>query len=450
MVVDPGPADKLFLFRPGCHVLAPPLSPQHYALTWSAEHSSTAWPSGLPLEDRNLPEVWPPAALDYPVVGEQTYDHEQRWSDKAQRTLRVLQVINGEHYAGIERVQDLLAARLPAENVELGFVCVKPGRFPSERQAQTVPLWKMPMSNRFDLRPAYKLAKLIRSERFDLLHTHNPRAAMIAALAGWWTGVPLVHHVHGQTSVEMAGPSWTRANAWLERRVLQRAAAVVAVSPSVGSFLRGVGLSQPVVIPNGVPERANLRTKFAPRVVPTIGMVALLRPRKGLEPLLEAAALLKQQGQRFQLRIIGRFETPEYEQQIHALAAHLNIADVLEWRGFRQPIQPELDELDLLVFPSVLAEGMPMVVLEALAAGVPIVASRVDGVTDVLQNNEQGLLVEPQQPEQLARAVTRVLNDHQLWRKLRENGIAHHASCYSDTMMARQTAALYRQVLKLA
>lgn len=428
-------------------MLAPPLSPQYYSWTWAAEHPPTAWPSGLPREDWpvteawTVPEVWPPLGCG------SGYDDEPHATNPAQRTLRVLQVVNGEHYAGAERVQDLLAARLPAENVELGFVCVKPGRFPAERQSQTVPLWNMPMANRFDLRPAYKLARLIRRERFDLLHTHNPRAAMIASLAGWWTGTPLVHHVHGQTSVEMAGPSWTRANAWLERRILRRAAAVIAVSPSVGRFLRGIGLPQPVVIPNGVPERANLRTKFAPCVVPTIGMVALLRPRKGLEPLLEAAALLKQQGQRFKLRIIGRFETPEYEQQIHALAAQLNIADVLEWRGFRSPIQPELDELDLLVFPSVLAEGMPMVILEALAAGVPVVATRVAGVTDIVLNNEQGLLVEPQHPEQLARAVTRVLNDHQLWRKLRENGISHHAACYSDTLMARQTAALYRKVL---
>lgn len=421
-------------------MLAPPLSPQHYTWTWAAEHPPTVWPSGLPREDWTMPEVWPPVGCD------QTDDDEPRVG-AAQRTLRVLQVVNGEHYAGAERVQDLLASRFPAESIESGFVCVKPGRFPAERQTQTVPLWNIPMSSRFDLRPAYKLAKLIRQERFDLLHTHNPRAAMIAALAGWWAGVPLVHHVHGHTNVEMAGPSWTRANAWLERRVLRRAAAVIAVSPSVGRFLRGLGLPQPTVIPNGVPERTNLRLRLAPRVVPTIGMVALLRPRKGLEPLLEAAAILKQKGQQFKLRLIGRFETAEYEQQIHALAVQLNITDLLEWRGFRQPIQPELDELDLLVFPSVLAEGMPMVILEALAAGVPVVATRVPGVTDILLNCEQGLLVEPQHPEQLARAVTRVLNDHQLWRTLRENGLAHHAAKYSDTTMARQTAALYRRVL---
>lgn len=424
-------------------MLAPPLSPQHYSWTWAAEHPPTAWPSGLPREDWTLPEVWPPADYDA------TYDDEPRVGS-TQRTVRVLQVVNGEHYAGAERVSDLLAARLPAENVETGFVCVKPGRFPAERQAQSVPLWTMPMSNRFDLRPAHKLAKLLRQERFDLLHTHNPRAAMIAALAGWWAGVPLVHHVHGQTSVEMAGPSWTRANAWLERRVLRRAAAVIAVSPSVGRFLRGLGLPQPTVIPNGVPERTNLRPKFAPRAVPILGMVALLRPRKGLEPLLEAAALLKQQGQNFKLRIIGRFETTEYEEQIQALASQLNIAELIEWRGFRSPIQPELDELDLLIFPSVLPEGMPMVVLEAMSAGVPVVGSRVAGVTDIVLNNKQGLLVEPQHPEQLARAVTRVLDDHELWRTLRENGLAHHAAKYSDTMLARQTAALYRKVLKLA
>src|SRR4051812_21156823 len=75
-------------------------------------------------------------------------------------TLRVLHVINGEHYAGAERVQDLLAARLPEFNINAHFVCVKPNRFPSSRHCQAAPLTSLPMKFRFDLRPAWQMARM--------------------------------------------------------------------------------------------------------------------------------------------------------------------------------------------------------------------------------------------------------------------------------------------------
>ena len=74
-------------------------------------------------------------------------------ADSPPKTLRVLHVINGEHYAGAERVQDLLAARLPEFGTQVHFVCVKPDRFPTTRHCQTAPLTLMPMRFRFDLRP---------------------------------------------------------------------------------------------------------------------------------------------------------------------------------------------------------------------------------------------------------------------------------------------------------
>src|SRR5262245_9685216 len=107
--------------------------------------------------------------------------------------VRVLHLINGEHYAGAERVQDLLAESLPSQGFEVAFACVKPVKFPKARRSQDAPLYTVPMQSKFDLRPARQLAALIRGQCFELIHTHTPRTAMVGRLASLWTGVPMVH-----------------------------------------------------------------------------------------------------------------------------------------------------------------------------------------------------------------------------------------------------------------
>src|SRR5437660_11751100 len=103
-----------------------------------------------------------------------------RWR-RSRRPLRVLHVVNGEHFAGAERVQDLLALKLPEFGVETAFVCLKPDRFPAARRSSTA-LYKLAMRGRFDLRPAWQLARLIREEGFALVHTHTPRAALVGPI----------------------------------------------------------------------------------------------------------------------------------------------------------------------------------------------------------------------------------------------------------------------------
>ena len=104
----------------------------------------------------------------------------------APATLRVLHVVNGELYAGRERVQDLLAARLPEFGVEVAFACIKPDKFPTARRSQSTALVNLPMRSRFDLRPAWRLAKMVRQEQFDVIHTHTPRAALVGQIARGW------------------------------------------------------------------------------------------------------------------------------------------------------------------------------------------------------------------------------------------------------------------------
>jgi hypothetical protein len=119
--------------------------------------------------------------------------------------VRVLHVVNGEHYSGAERVQDLLALNLAEFGFDVGFACLKPGRFDQMRQAKRAPLADLHMRSRVDLLPALRLARLITNQKYALVHTHSPRAALAGRLASALAGVPLVHHVHSHTASD-----WTR------------------------------------------------------------------------------------------------------------------------------------------------------------------------------------------------------------------------------------------------
>jgi phosphatidyl-myo-inositol alpha-mannosyltransferase len=369
--------------------------------------------------------------------------------EPATRTLRVLHVINGEHFAGAERVQDLLAARLPDHGVQPAFACLKPGRFAAMRQTQGAPLVELPMRTRFDLRPAVRLAQLVRIEGYDILHTHSARALLIARLASRQCAIPIVHHVHGNTASEMAGRRFSRINAWVERGALRHVAAVVAVSESVGDYLQtnGIARERLHVVPNGVPARAELNHKPLQPQHWTIGFVALLRPRKGLETLLEAASLARVHNPSLRLRIVGRFETSEYERDIMDYANKLNLSDIIEWRGFRQRVDTELDAMDILAFPSILPEGMPMVLLEAMAAGVPIVASRVSGVVDLLRDGEDSLLMPPADAAALSEALNSLVADDALRNRLRTTAFIRQRKCFSDDTMSAAVAKIYRNIL---
>jgi glycosyltransferase involved in cell wall biosynthesis len=376
----------------------------------------------------------PPAELPQPTAVE---------------TIRVLHVINGEYYAGAERVQDLLAKHLPALGFSAGFACVKLDMFDELRDSKDSPLYDVPMVARFDLWAACRVAQIVRQRGYRIIHGHTVRTAMIGSLASALTGVPMVYHAHSPSSHDTTWRWWDRFNGFVERLSLRRASRVIAVSQAMAAHVEQEGFDPALirVVPNGVPKLSTAPERRAPEGLWTLGVVALFRPRKGLEVLLDAMHILRRQGLPVHLRAVGTFESPKYEAEISARVRRLRLDDHITWTGFTRDVAEELQQMDLMVLPSLFGEGLPMVVLEAMASGVPVVATHVAGVPEAIRHGRDGVLVTPGDAEDLARAIADVVGGHYDWSALRASALARHAQCFSDRAMAEGVAGVYRELL---
>jgi len=363
--------------------------------------------------------------------------------------VQVLHVINGEHYSGAERVQDLLALTLPEEGIEAGFACVKPLRFPKERRSQT-PLFETPMRSKFDLRAAQSIANIVRTDGYHLIHAHTPRAALVGRIASRLARVPMVYHVHSPARFDTADRLRNQINVFTERWCIHRIPAAIAVSETLKAHMEREKFPthRIHVVPNGVPSPAALPAWNPPQNRPwVIGMIALFRPRKGLEVLLDALLALRNRGVATKLLAVGPFESADYEAGIRQKIAACGLADSIEWVGYTQDVAAQLARMDILALPSLYGEGLPMVVLEAMAAGVPVVASHVEGTAEALRHGTDGLLVEAGSPEMLAQAMRAIIEGHHPAQTLRQNAYARQCALFSDKHMARGVAEVYRMVL---
>jgi glycosyltransferase involved in cell wall biosynthesis len=364
--------------------------------------------------------------------------------------VRVLHLVNGEFYAGAERVQDLLALRLGEAGYEVEFACLKPGIFARQRRSQGTPLHDVPMRSRADVALAHRLARLARERNARVLHSHTPRSALLGRLVARLARLPLVHHVHSPSERDTESRWRNVRNGLAEQWSLHGAARLVPVSGTLRDYLhqRGFPDSRIREVPNGVPVDETRRGDYAPGTPLRLGMVALFRPRKGVEVLLDAMAQLRAEGIATQLRAVGPFETAEYERAVRDRAARLGLDAVVEWTGFRSDVTACFGGLHAFVLPSLFGEGMPMVVLEAMAAGLPVVSTTVEGIPQVVRHEQDGLLTAPGDAAALAAALARIARGEVSVGALGDSASHRQRERFSDIAMARGVANIYDEILE--
>jgi glycosyltransferase involved in cell wall biosynthesis len=362
---------------------------------------------------------------------------------------KVLHLINGEFYAGAERVQDLLALQLSRFGFEVEFACLKQGIFAEKRQAKDAVLHHTPMKNRADLSLCYRLARLVKAQDIRLLHSHSARTALLGHLVARIARVPLVHHVHSPSERDTEHGFRNLRNSMVEKFSLRGARRLVVVSSSLESYLLQCGFAADRIseVPNGVPVGDRRRKAYAPGEELALGTIALFRPRKGVEILLDAMARLQAAGMHIRLHAVGPFETPAYERSVKHLACRLGLQDSITWTGFSSDISSEFSRMHVFVLPSLFGEGMPMVILEAMAAGLPVVSTRVEGIPQVVRDGQDGLLTESADAQSLADALSRFATGTVSAEAMGDSGWHRQRENFSDSVMAARVARIYREVL---
>jgi len=293
-----------------------------------------------------------------------------------------------------------------------------------------------PVRNKFDLRSIREHARAVREIAPDVLHVNldNTFTGRYGLLAGVLTGTTTVAVVHSTT------PPWRRDQLWLVRRLARRVTAYVAVSAAVARTVEGfLGMAEGSVrvIHNGaedVPAPAGAPEGPAP----VIGAVGRLAPEKGYPVLLEALGEVP--GCR--LVFVG---DGEERAGLEAQAAEQGLADRVDFAGWVEPPWSSRVGFDVLAMSSH-TEGFPLVIVEAMLAGIPVVATRVGGIPEIVIDGETGLLVPPDDAPALADALRRLTGDPPLRRAIAARARALAGERFTAAAMARQFEALYAEL----
>lgn len=362
---------------------------------------------------------------------------------------RLLLALDSLDVGGAERHVVDLALALRRGGYEVTVACSVTGSLsgPLEKAGvQVRPLMDRLVKRRVSPRYARKLRMLVKRGRFDLVHAHIYASEAAAAVATLGTGVPLVVTQH--TEVRWQGRGARFVNRWFCRR----AERVIAVSSIIRRRLverDGVPAGRIAVIPNAVPAAEEpLQAPPLPaglREGPLVGVVARLQPEKGVADFLKAAARIAPRVPEARFVVAG--DGP-LRKEIEALAGRLAVSDRVHFLGFRSDARAITEILDVLAVPS-RTEGAPLVVLEAMAAGVPVVASAVGGIPDQIRDGEEGLLVPPGDPTALGDAILGLLQDAGRTRRMGEAGRRRAATEFSHATMVGRIEAVYRDVLGL-
>jgi glycosyltransferase involved in cell wall biosynthesis len=365
------------------------------------------------------------------------------------RPVRLLLVVDSLEVGGAERHVVELAVALRRRGYEVAVACSVAGELLGELRDANIPIHQLLrrlMKRRLSVAFAWRLRRLLRRERFDLVHAHVYASTVAAAIATQWAGVPLVITEHTEASWQ----GW-RAR-WVSRWVYLRARQIIAVSTPIERRLMqrdGVSPDLITVIPNAVVSASDAPPDASPalpaglREHPLVGVVARLQPEKGVADFLRAAARVSPSLQEAHFVIVG--DGP-LQRELTTLTEDLGLKSRVHFLGFRPDASALMRFLDVLVVPS-LDEGSPLVTLEALAAGVPIVASAVGGIPDQIRHDREGLLVPPGDTDAMAEALLELLRDPGRARRLGEAGRRRATSEFSHATMVGRIEAVYRAVL---
>jgi glycosyltransferase involved in cell wall biosynthesis len=367
--------------------------------------------------------------------------------------MRIVHLLIGGEVAGGQVVALQLARAARAAGHEVSFVAPAAGPFTELAERDSFRVDLLDLNRTYRIGEALRLARLLRARRTDVLHTHAGIAAnTLGRVAARLAGAAVVSHMHIENYFPASRPRAAVHRA-LDNLTARLSARIVAVSDDTRRALARQGypaLRMEVVHNgldlNGLPHgrRPGLRSELGvPDEAPLVGEIARLCAVKGQRELIGAMAEVPDA----RLVLVGRDleEGGAYLGELEEHAARLGVAERVVFAGYRDDAHEVLEELDVVALPS-WTEGLPVVVLEALAHARPVVATPVGGTPELVIDGETGLLVPPRDPAALAAAIRRLLEDPALAQRLGAAGRALVEQRFSERQMTERVLAIYEEV----
>jgi glycosyltransferase involved in cell wall biosynthesis len=367
--------------------------------------------------------------------------------------LRIVQYITPSHIGGAEVHVIALSEKLRERGHQVTVICPRGRPLTAELIARALPVWAPRTTGKVDPVLLLRLARRLRRDGAQVIHTHLSTASLLGSLAARLAGIPSLATVHGLNT----------------RTCYNYARAIIAVSNAVRHHLVNQGLppERITVIHNGVDLRAFSRAAGGAEVgqhwgIPEAGTpppsrarggegavlvtVGRLAPAKGHRDLLHALAVLVLADSRWRevrLLIVG---AGALLSELRHEAQRLGLAERVVFVGFHRDVLPFLQAADIFVLPST-QEGLSLSALEAMAMSKPVVACRVGGTPEVVVDGQTGLLVSPGRPAELAGALERLLSHPEEAKAMGAAGQQRVREAFDLEQMVTKIEQMYRNLI---
>lgn len=367
--------------------------------------------------------------------------------------LRIALVLSELRPGGMERVVVHLANGLAARGMPVQVICLQnEGQLASELDSGRVQVHALQSFKSIDFWAVLQLRKLLRHFSPTLINLHDYASAPYAVAANLLSKrCPVVFTAHGllyegfdelQKRYRFFSRFFSSVTA-VSEKVAARHSAYLAWSKPVPVIFNGVPVSE---------RRQDLRNKVRQELGCSKDQVLFLaignpRPEKGFEDLIDAAAMLLDNSghdQDFCVAVAGTLNESEYCRMLLQRAKDRNVQDTVRFLGYRSDTESLYSAADAFILSS-RSEGLPMVILEAMMAGLPVIATKVGGVPDAVADN--ALLVDPARPDQLAQAMQRFVSDWALAGQFGRAGYEHARAHYGVDRMVDTYIECYRELL---
>lgn len=366
---------------------------------------------------------------------------------KKEKTI-ILEIINSaKHGGGTKHLLDLVR-NLSGKGYEFHIAVSPDGPYTDYFKKAGCIIHKIDMmSGRFQRKAGNEITALIKSIKPAIIHAHGTRAAFFVSKQRKKTeNIPFIYTVHGLSYNKNIG-LWSRVfYRQVERYICTNADKIISVSSSDGKEMikNEIALKKKlVVIENGVDTSKLVKIARSKRKPKIIGCVARLTEQKGVSYLIEALSILKYI-YNSDLRAVVAGDG-KLAGDLKTLSEKMGVSDRIEWRGETDDVIPLYKIFDIFVLPS-LWEGLPLVLIEAMASGLPVISTDTSGGRDIIKNKKNGLLVPRADSEALVNAILEICQNRVLAEKMASNGRRDAVEKYSIGRFVSQTEEIYKKI----